>query len=44
VKGAQLQVIKGGPYAITWTHAEEGNAELLSFLGEAAGRAKREAS
>ena len=34
VKGAQLIVIKGGPHCITWTHAEEVNAELLRFLTE----------
>jgi non-heme chloroperoxidase len=34
VKGARLVAVKGGPHCITWTHAEEVNAELLSFLGE----------
>jgi non-heme chloroperoxidase len=38
IKGARLFVVKGGPHAITWTHAEEVNAELLSFLGQPAGR------
>ena len=38
IKGAQLAVIKGGPHAITWTHAEEVNAELLTFLGQPAAR------
>ena len=33
VKGARLVVVKGGPHCITWTHAEEVNAELLTFLG-----------
>lgn len=32
VKGARLVVVEGGPHAITWTHAEKVNAELLSFL------------
>jgi non-heme chloroperoxidase len=36
IKGARLHVVKGGPHCITWTHAEEVNAELLSFLGEKA--------
>ena len=36
IKGAQLLVVKDGPHCITWTHAEEVNAELLSFLGEKA--------
>jgi non-heme chloroperoxidase len=34
VKGARLLVVKDGPHCITWTHTEEVNAELLSFLGE----------
>jgi non-heme chloroperoxidase len=34
IKGARLLVIKGGPHCVPWTHAEEVNAELLSFLGE----------
>ena len=33
IKGARLVVIDGGPHCITWTHAEEVNAELLAFLG-----------
>jgi non-heme chloroperoxidase len=36
IKGARLLVVKGGPHCIIWTHAEEVNAELLSFLGEKA--------
>jgi len=35
-KGARLHVVKGGPHCITWTHAEEVNAQLLSFLDEKA--------
>jgi non-heme chloroperoxidase len=35
VKGARLAVVKDGPHCITWTHAEEVNAELLNFLGKA---------
>jgi non-heme chloroperoxidase len=42
IKGARLLVVKGGPHCITWTHAEEINAELLSFLGEKATKSKRE--
>jgi pimeloyl-ACP methyl ester carboxylesterase len=38
VRGAQLSVIKDGPHAVTWTHAEEVNAELISFLAERAGK------
>ena len=33
IKGARLSVVKGGPHAITWTHAEEVNTELVNFLG-----------
>jgi non-heme chloroperoxidase len=38
VKGARSLVVKGGPHCITWTHADEVNSELLSFLGEGAGK------
>lgn len=38
IKGARLVVVKGGPHCITWTHAEEVTAELLSFLGEPANK------
>ncbi len=38
VKGARLAVIKDGPHAVTWTHAEEVNAELVQFLGEQAAK------
>jgi len=41
VKGARLVVAKGGPHCITWTHADEVNRELLSFLDEKVA-AKRE--
>jgi non-heme chloroperoxidase len=33
IKNARLVVVKDGPHCITWTHAEEVNRELLSFLG-----------
>jgi pimeloyl-ACP methyl ester carboxylesterase len=36
IKGARQVVVKDGPHCIPWTHAEEVNAELLSFLGETA--------
>lgn len=35
VKGARLVTIKDGPHCVTWTHAEEVNAELVKFLGAA---------
>jgi hypothetical protein len=34
-------IVKDGPHAITWTHADEVNAGLLSFLGESAGVLQR---
>ncbi len=36
IKGARLLVLKEGPHAINWTHADELNAELVSFLGKGA--------
>jgi non-heme chloroperoxidase len=38
IKGARLAVIKEGPHAIGWTHAEEVNVEIAGFLGKAATR------
>ena len=38
VNGARLQVVKDGPHCITWTHADEVNSALVSFLGEAAAK------
>ncbi|MFZ3263812.1 MAG: alpha/beta hydrolase [Terriglobales bacterium] len=32
VKGARLVVIKDGPHAVNWTHAEEVTPELVNFL------------
>jgi non-heme chloroperoxidase len=34
VPGARLVVVKDGPHCISWTHAEEVNSALLSFLKE----------
>jgi pimeloyl-ACP methyl ester carboxylesterase len=42
VKGARLATIKDGPHAVSWTHADEVNAELVNFLGK--GAAKRASS
>ncbi len=42
IKGARLLVVKDGPHCITWTHAEEVNAELLSFLGGKAGKSQKQ--
>jgi non-heme chloroperoxidase len=35
IKGAKLAVVKDGPHCITWTHADEVNRELTSFLAGA---------
>jgi len=35
IKGAEYVVVKDGPHCITWTHADEVNAELMKFLGKA---------
>ena len=39
IEGARLVVVKDGPHCITWTHADEVNRELASFLGEVTGPA-----
>jgi non-heme chloroperoxidase len=44
IKGARLITVKDGPHCITWTHAEEVNAELLGFLGEKSGKSQKEAA
>ena len=36
IKGARMVVVKDGPHCITWTHADEVNAELVKFLAKAA--------
>jgi non-heme chloroperoxidase len=41
IKGARLRIVKDGPHCITWTHAEEVNAELLNFLEEKAGQSQK---
>jgi non-heme chloroperoxidase len=38
IKGARMVVVKGGPHCITWTHADEVNAELVNFLGRGAAK------
>jgi pimeloyl-ACP methyl ester carboxylesterase len=43
IKGAQQLFIKDGPHCIPWTHADEVNAALLSFLGEGA-KSRKEAA
>jgi pimeloyl-ACP methyl ester carboxylesterase len=44
IKGARLLVVKDGPHYITWTHAEEVNAELLNFLGGKAGKSQSQSA
>jgi hypothetical protein len=36
--------VKDGPHCVTWTHAEEVNAELLRFLGEKSGNLQKGAA
>jgi non-heme chloroperoxidase len=34
IRQSRLVVIEGAPHGLNWTHADETNRELLSFLGE----------
>src|SRR5271169_4627121 len=34
IKGARLVVVKGGPHNVAWTHADEVNGALVSFLAK----------
>jgi non-heme chloroperoxidase len=36
IQGARLVAIKDGPHAVSWTHANEVNTELVNFLGKGA--------
>jgi non-heme chloroperoxidase len=38
IKSARLLTIKDGPHCVTWTHADEVNAELVKFLEGTKGR------
>lgn len=38
IEGARLLVVKDGPHCIIWTHADEVNRELVSFLREGSER------
>ena len=42
IKGARQLIVKDGPHCVPWTHAEEVNAGLLSFLGEKANTLQKE--
>jgi non-heme chloroperoxidase len=44
VKGAKLVAIPDGPHAVTWTHSDVVNRELLNFLGQKAATRKSEAA
>ena len=44
IKGARQVVLKDGPHCVTWTHAEEVNAELLRFLSEKSGNLQKGAA
>jgi len=37
INGSRLVVVKGGPHGLNWTHAEEVNRELLTFVEQASG-------
>jgi len=41
IKGARQLIVKDGPHCITWTHADEVNAALVSFVSENAGKAQK---
>ncbi len=41
VAGSRLVVLPGAPHGFTWTHGEEANRELLSFLGQEVGATRR---
>ena len=36
IANVNLVVVEGGPHAIPWTHTDEVNAALFSFLGHPA--------
>ncbi|HEY6304984.1 MAG TPA: alpha/beta hydrolase [Candidatus Angelobacter sp.] len=40
VKGAELVVIEGGPHGIAWTHSDQVNSTLLTFLAQVSRAAK----
>jgi pimeloyl-ACP methyl ester carboxylesterase len=43
INGAELVVVKDGPHNIAWTHADEVNAALLSFLAKPASKGQASA-
>jgi non-heme chloroperoxidase len=42
IQGARQLIVKDGPHCIPWTHAEEVNGGLLSFLREKTGNLQKE--
>jgi pimeloyl-ACP methyl ester carboxylesterase len=38
IEGAELVVIKDGPHAVGWTHADEVNSALTTFLAKSSTR------
>jgi non-heme chloroperoxidase len=44
IQDARMLVVKDGPHCITWTHADEVNRELVTFLGEGLGTSAGSAS
>jgi non-heme chloroperoxidase len=42
ITGARHFIVKDGPHCVLWTHAEEVNTQLLSFIGEKAGKSQKE--
>ena len=44
IKGARQLIVKDGPHCIPWTHADEVNAALLSFLGDKTGNPQKGAA
>ncbi len=38
IRGARILVVTDGPHCITWTHADEVNREMVSFLAEGSGK------
>jgi pimeloyl-ACP methyl ester carboxylesterase len=43
IRGSRLVTVKGGPHGTIWTHSDEVNRELLSFLGQGAQRGRKAA-
>jgi non-heme chloroperoxidase len=44
IKGVRQVIVKDGPHCITWTHADEVNSALVSFLAEKSGNSQKGAA